>query len=71
MIELGQFDVNFPSRMTIIGQALADFIAEFAYASAAEVVGMTDSAEVVNAVEARDKEGSALTKEETPQWTSM
>ena len=28
-IELGQFDVNFCPKMTIKGQALADFIAEF------------------------------------------
>ena len=41
MIELGKFDVNFRPRTVIIGQALTDFIAEFTYASIAEVVGTT------------------------------
>ena len=64
-IKLGQFDMNFRPRMIIKVQALTDFIAEFTYSSAAKVAGMTDDAEVVKVVEARDNEGSALTQEET------
>ena len=38
-IELGHFDVNILPQMAIKGQALIDFIAEFTYSNAAEVLG--------------------------------
>ena len=65
VIKLGQFDVNFCPRTTIKGQALVNFIAEFTYVSTTEIARTTYNAKVVKAVEARDKEGSAPSQEET------
>ena len=48
--------MNFCPRTEIKGQALAGFIAEFTYASAAEVARMKNGAEVAKVIEARDKE---------------
>ena len=54
--------------MSIKGQALANFIIEFTYASTAEVAMTVDDAEITKAMEARDKEGSAPTQGDTQQW---
>ena len=63
-IELKQFDVNFCPRMTIKGQALVDFMAEFTYIDTAEVVGMTDNAEAAKMAQALREKNSTLTKED-------
>ena len=42
--------------MAIKGQALADFIAEFAYSKAIEVTGMVNSAKIAKAVGVREKD---------------
>ena len=61
-IELGQFEVNFPPRIAIKGQALADFIAEFTYSNAAEVTRMAINTEVVKVVGIREKENCVPTE---------
>ena len=66
---VGQFDVNYHPRMTIKGQAMTDFIAEFTYASTAKVAGMKNDAEAAKVVEVRDNKGSARTQKETQPWT--
>ena len=48
---------------------MTNFIAEFTYTSTAKVAGTADDIEVVKAVEARYKEGSAPIQEEVQQWT--
>ena len=50
--------------MTIKGQALIDFIAEFTYADTAEIAGMADIAEVARMVDAQGEKNSALAKED-------
>ena len=65
MIALGWFDVNFCPMTMIKGQALATFIAEFTYASTTEVAGTINNVEAAKTMEARDKEGSTLTRDET------
>ena len=48
--------------MTIKGQVLADFIAEFTYSNTAEVIGIANSTEATNAVGVREKKNSITTK---------
>ena len=55
-IELGQFKVNFRPRMTIKGQALANFIAEFTYSNAAEVTRTANSVKAAKAEGVKEKE---------------
>ena len=43
--------MNYQSRATIKGQALADFIVEFTYFNATEVAGTTVNVEVTKGVE--------------------
>ena len=57
--------MNFRPKTATKRQALSDFIAEFTYASTAEVAGIENGAEAAKVVEARDKEDSAPTQEET------
>ena len=55
--------------MTIKGQALVDFIAEFTYADTTEITGTVDIAEAAKVVEAQGEKNSTLMKEDAKQWT--
>ena len=50
--------------MTIKGQALVDFIAEFTYADTTEITGTVDIAEAAKVVEAQREKNSTLMKED-------
>ena len=68
-IKLGQFDVNFLSRTTIKGQALANFIANFIYFDATKVTGIANSAKATKVAIAREIEDFVSIKVNTGQWT--
>ena len=50
--------------MTIKGQALANFVAEFTYADITEITGMTNNAEAVKGVEMGNGETSVIRQED-------
>ena len=62
-IELGQFEVNFCTRIAIKREALADFIAKFTYSNAAEVTETTNNTEAAKAVGVRKEENSVPIEE--------
>ena len=51
--------------MTIKGQALADFIAEFTYTDTTEVARTTNDAEVAKLVDIANNDDSATGREDT------
>ena len=65
--ELGQFEVNFRTRMAIKGQALADFIVEFTYADIVVVARTTDNTEVAKVAEALREKNSTFSKKNAEQ----
>ena len=71
VIKLGKSNVNFNPRTTIKGQALANFIVEFTYASTVEVPGIVEGVEAVNAVKVGDNEDSATPQEESNNGPSI
>ena len=70
---MGKFDANYRARMTIKGQTLVNFIAEFTYSDTTEVAGTVGSAEVAKGVKIGKSRMSTTdhgdNSDNTEQWT--